>query len=372
MAERRAMAPGMTDDYFMRKALALAERGRGQTNPNPMVGALVVDADGVIVGRGAHRVAGGPHAEVIALLEAGARARGSTLYCTLEPCSHTGRTGPCAPLVAEAGIRRAVIAMEDPNPIVHGRGLAHLRQRGVSVETGILAEDAARQNEVFITNVTRHRPHVVAKIALSIDGRIAASGGARVDLTGEAANRIIQRQRAEVDAIAVGSSTILADDPLLTARGAYRQRPLTRVVFDRRLRTPADARLLTTRPSGPIIVMSSRSNVDARRSAAGALERAGARVVAMESAALDSWFAWLLRDAGITSLVVEGGAALHRTLLDAGLVDAVHAYITPMRLGSAGVPWMPVERFTLSELDDRGAHWFGSDVRVEGYVHRHH
>src|SRR6187402_3316953 len=136
------------DEHFMRKAIALAERGRGHTSPNPMVGALVVTDDGVIVGRGAHELAGGPHAEVFALEEAGARARGATLYCTLEPCSHTGRTGPCAPLVAAAGIRRVVIAMEDPNPLVHGAGLRHLRERGVAVDVGVEAEAAIRQNAV--------------------------------------------------------------------------------------------------------------------------------------------------------------------------------------------------------------------------------
>src|SRR5204862_1231823 len=149
----------MDDSHFMRKALALAERGRGRTSPNPMVGALVVDNDGVIVGRGAHQLAGGPHAEVIALEDAGARARGATLYCTLEPCSHTGRTGPCAPVVVEAGIRRAVIAIEDPNPLVHGRGLTHLRDRGVEVVVGVERQAAARQNAAFLTTMRQGRPH---------------------------------------------------------------------------------------------------------------------------------------------------------------------------------------------------------------------
>src|SRR6478735_11271664 len=153
----------MDDVRLMRKAIALAERGRATASPNPMVGALVVDDAGVIVGRGSHRIAGGPHAEVVALEDAGTRARGATLYCTLEPCSHTGRTGPCAPLVAAAGIRRAVVAMEDPNPLVKGRGLGYLRERGVIVETGVLAAKAARQNEVFLTNVLHQRPFIIVK-----------------------------------------------------------------------------------------------------------------------------------------------------------------------------------------------------------------
>jgi diaminohydroxyphosphoribosylaminopyrimidine deaminase/5-amino-6-(5-phosphoribosylamino)uracil reductase len=147
----------------MRKALALAERGRGRTSPNPMVGALVVDDEGVIAGRGAHDAAGGPHAEVIALQAAGALARGATLYCTLEPCSHTGRTGPCAPLVVQAGIRRAVIALEDPNPLVNGRGLAHMRERGVDLTVGVERDAAARQNAVFLTTLREARPHVIVK-----------------------------------------------------------------------------------------------------------------------------------------------------------------------------------------------------------------
>ena len=214
----------------MRKALALAERGRGGTSPNPMVGALVVSDEGVIVGRGAHRVAGGPHAEAIALEDAGDRARGATLYCTLEPCSHTGRTGPCAPLVSRAGIRRAVVAIADPNPLVDGRGLRHLRESGIETTVGVEAAAAARQNAVFLTNIRLRRPHVTLKAAVSLDGRLGAPG-VRTRLTGPAADRRVHRQRAEVDAIGVGSETVLVDDPLLTARGAYRGRPLTRVDF---------------------------------------------------------------------------------------------------------------------------------------------
>ena len=361
--------PAARDDFFMRKALALAERGRGQTSPNPMVGALVVDRDGVIVGSGAHRIAGGPHAEVFALAEAGARAHGATLFCTLEPCAHQGRTGPCAPLVAASGITRVVIAMEDPNPVVDGRGIAHLRDRGIAVDTGVQRGGAERQNEVFLTNVRHRRPFVVAKVALSLDGRIAGARGATVQLTGTASNRVIQRQRAEVDAIAVGSATVLSDDPLLTPRGAWRGRPLARVIFDRRLRTPPGARVLSTLPAGPIIVMTDGTSAANHPDRVDALQRAGASV-AVAAGGLGPSLAWLLREAGIASMVVEGGSTLHRALFDAGLVDAVHAYITPTRLGDTGTIWVEPERFTLSELRHRRADWFGDDVRVEGHVHR--
>src|SRR5262249_12043293 len=271
----------MSDAYFMRKAIALAERGRGTTSPNPLVGALIVDRDGIILGRGAHRVAGGPHAEVIALEDAGARARGATLYCTLEPCSHTGRTGPCAPLVAAAGIARAVIAMADPNPLVDGRGLAYLRDCGIAVTVGVARDRAAEQTAVSLTNVREKRPYVIVKAALSADGKLSAAPGVRTYLPGPAANRRIHRQRAEVDAIAVGSGTILADDPLLTARGAYRNRSLTRVVFDRRLRTPPTARVLSTLTAGPVIIVSTKVACADKEADAAALAAAGARVLAV-------------------------------------------------------------------------------------------
>ena len=212
----------------MRKALQLAERGRGRTSPNPMVGALVVDDDGVIVGRGAHEYAGGPHAEALALCDAGLRARGATLYCTLEPCNHVGRTGPCTRLVADAAISRVVIAADDPNPVAAG-GSAFLRSRGIDVTTGVLAAEALRLNAPFVTWIATGRPFVTMKIAISLDGRIAAGRGERTALTGAAANRRVHLERAEVDAIAVGAGTIAADDPLLTARGAYRSLPFTRV-----------------------------------------------------------------------------------------------------------------------------------------------
>src|SRR5258708_22196284 len=227
----------MDDSHFMRKALALAERGRGRTSPNPMVGALVVDGDGVIVGRGSHGIAGGRHAEVIALEEAGARAQGATLYCTLEPCSHTGRTGPCAPAVVQAGIRRAVIAIEDPNLLVQGRGLAHLRDRGIEVTVGVEHAAAARQKAAVLTAMRRGRPHVILKAALSLDGRLAAAPGVRTRLTGAAANRRVRPQRGAVDAIGAGSGTLLAGDPPLPPRGPSRGRPVTRLSSSRAPRT---------------------------------------------------------------------------------------------------------------------------------------
>ena len=359
----------MDDSHFMRKALAIAERGRGRTSPNPMVGALVVDGGGVIAGRGVHDVAGGPHAELFALEAAGARARGATLYCTLEPCSHTGRTGPCAPAVVRAGIRRAVIAIEDPNPLVLGRGIAHLRAHGVEVTVGVEQQAASRQNAVFLTTMRCGRPHVILKAAVSVDGRLASAPGLRTALTGAAANRRVQRQRAEVDAIGVGSGTLLIDDPRLTPRGAYRGRPLTRVVFDRRLRTPCSARVLSTLDAGPVIIVSTERSCAAAPDRVHGLRAAGALILVPPADDIGTALR-ALREAGVTSLLLEGGAALHRAALDAAVADEVHVYITPVALGPGGVAWMEERRLAWEALGDRRAVWLGEDVLVEGLVQK--
>ena len=358
----------------MARALALAERGRGSTSPNPMVGAVVVDAEGVVVGRGSHGYAGGPHAEVYALEEAGELARGATLYCTLEPCSHTGRTGPCAPRVVEAGIRRAVIAVEDPNPLVAGRGLAHLREHGVEVVLGPLGEAAERLNLPFFTRMRRQRPFVTMKIALSRDRRVAAEPGTRTLLTGSAANRLIHRERAEVDAIAIGSGTLLADDPLLTARGAYRKRPLMRVIFDRTLRTPPTASVLGTLAAGAVVVVTLEPRDEDTRRRRRALEAAGADILVIGGAAASHDFirAALERLAagGVTSLILEGGPTLHRAAWRSGAVDRVQLFNTPAILGDRGVLWLNEVEFTLANLRDLRTVPLGDDVMVEGYVHR--
>jgi diaminohydroxyphosphoribosylaminopyrimidine deaminase / 5-amino-6-(5-phosphoribosylamino)uracil reductase len=358
------------DARFMRIALALAERGRGATSPNPMVGALVVDQEGVIVGRGAHRVAGGPHAEVVALEDAGPRARGATLYCTLEPCSHTGRTGPCAPLVSQAGIRRAVIAMGDPNPLVNGQGLAHLRAHGVDLVVGVEQGAAECQNAAFLTGISKRRPYVILKVALSVDGFVAAAPGVRTQLTGAAASRRVQRQRAEVDAIAVGSGTILADDPLLTARGAYRSRTLTRVIFDRRLRTKPSASIFTTLDAGPIMVVSSNRTGDGVTDRAAALSAAGAQILVPAEDDLTS-ACRTLYEAGVTTLVLEGGPTLHRAALNSDIVDGVDFYVTPRRIGPGGVPWVEPGQVAWETFVKRRAKWLGEDLLIHGHVHGH-
>ena len=362
-----------TDTIHMARALAVAERGRGGTSPNPMVGAVVVDDEGIVVGRGAHAVAGGPHAEILAFADAGSRTRGATLYCTLEPCSHTGRTGPCAPAVVGAGIRRAVIALEDPNPLVAGQGLAHLRDHHIDVSLGVMREAAERQNGPFLTVMRRRRPFVTMKVALSRENCVAGAGGHRLALTGPSANRYIHRDRAEVDAIAVGSGTIVADDPLLTARGAYRRRPLTRVVFDRRLRLPTASRLLSSLADGPIIVVATGPGASGLDRRAQRLREAGARVEFVGESEDGTFLrAALTRLAalGISSLTLEGGPRLHHAAWSAGLVDKVQMFMTPTVAGAAGVPWLDRSRVEVDDLHDVRTLRLGRDLMVEGYVHR--
>ena len=361
------------DVLHMNRALALAERGRGRTSPNPMVGAVVVDRQGVVVGRGWHESAGGPHAEINALADAGERSRGATLYCTLEPCTHVGRTGPCAPQVAYAGIERTVIAVQDPNPVVAGKGITLLRSAGIDVDVGLLAGRAARLNAAFFTRMRRGRPFVTLKSALTLDGYVAQAPGMRTALTGPAANRAVHRERAEVDAIGVGSGTVLVDDPLLTPRGAFRQRPFARVIFDRRLRTPPDARVLSTAAAGPVIIVTTASAVRQAGSRAGTLAAAGARLEAVAEDAADDRFLGAalaqLAALDLNSLVVEGGPTLHEAFWRAKLVDRVQFFLTPHMAGPGGVPAAAFPVGTLGALIDSCARPLGDDVLIEGYVH---
>ncbi len=241
----------------MRRALTLAARGLGETNPNPVVGCVVVRG-GRVLGEGWHARAGGPHAEVVALRQAGSRARGATLYVTLEPCAHLGRTPPCAPLVRDSGVARVVVATPDPNPLVRGRGLALLRRAGIAVTTGVLAGEAARLNERFLLSARLGRPFVLLKAATTLDGRIATASGHSKWITGPAERRQARWLRRLHDAVLVGIGTALADDPLLLPSPRTR-RPFTRVVLDSRLRLPLESRLVRTASARqPVLVLTCR------------------------------------------------------------------------------------------------------------------
>ena len=354
------------DPRWMRRAMEQARRGLGRTAPNPIVGACVVSDDGVVVGQGAHERAGEAHAEVHALDEAGDAAKGATLYCTLEPCCHVGRTGPCTDRIIAAGIRRVVAAMEDPFPRVRGGGFARLRAHGIAVDVGVERDAALRLNQPYLTVLREGRPFVIIKAASSIDGRIAAAPGERTPLTSRLAGRRAQYDRAWVDAIGVGSETLLVDDPLLTARDVFRERPLARVIFDRRLRTPPEARVFATLHAGPVIILTTTAAMDAGR--VTALERVGAAVLAPPADGVRPAVE-ALAARGIQSLLIEGGAALHAAAWEAGVVDFVQLYVTPTILAAGGVP-LYGPAFSTVTLVEKRVFGLGPDVLIEGYVHR--
>jgi len=346
----------------MERALFHGELGRGRSMPNPPVGAVVVTADGVVVGVGSHLEAGGPHAEVVALEEAGRRAVGSTLYCTLEPCCHVGRTGPCVERIEAAGVSRVVAAMTDPDPRVSGRGFQHLRAHEVTVTEGVGRAAAGRHFAPFTTWVTERRPLVTLKSVQSMDGFVGEPGRA-VRLTGPVADRYFHRQRAEIDAIAIGSSTAIADDPQLTARGAYRFRLLTRVVFDWRGRVPLDRRLFSTLTAGPVIMVVAEATAATQPDRIASLHDLGVTVAPFARHDLAGVLTWLAgRD--VQSLLVEGGPTLHRAFLAANLVDRVQLVIVRRRLvtgvaGRLGTSLIAENRRPL-----------GDDLLIEGDVHR--
>lgn len=357
----------LSDADYMARALFHAERGRGRTAPNPIVGAVIVSEDGVVVGAGHHEAAGQPHAEARALDAAGARGRGATLFCTLEPCCHTGRTGPCTARIVEAGIRRVVAAIQDPNPRVAGGGFRYLRDRGIDVVDGVMRDEAARANAPFFTWVRKGRPLVTAKVALSADGRVAARAGERTAITGPAAARWVQRDRAWTDAIGVGVGTVLVDDPLLTARGAWRHRPLTRAVFDRTLRTPPTARLFSTLDVGPVIILTTAESAQLPRAAS--LLRAGAQIEPISGDFLPAALHALGR-LDVTALTLEGGPTLHAAVWRADLVDRVQVYIGQMTLGSDGVRWLADDVLPWGALAGARTRRLGDDVLIEADVHR--
>lgn len=358
----------LSDIDYMNRALDLAERGRGTTSPNPMVGAVVVREDGTVVGQGYHEMAGGPHAEVCALDEAGDLARGATLYCTLEPCCHVGRTGPCVGRVIAAGISRVVAASIDADARVSGRGFEILRDHGIAVSIGPGRERALRLNRPYFTFKSRHRPFVIMKVATSIDNCVTQRAGRRTSITSEDAQRHAHAVRAEVDAIAVGSETVLVDDPLLTVRHVHRRRPLTRVLFDRRLRIPPSARVLSTLEAGPVIIVTTPEAIANNPEPTRELERAGAELEPINGGGLAEALS-RLGERQIASLLLEGGVALQRAASQAGLVDAVHLYVAPVTLGSSGVPWLDVDALSIASLADRRVMPLGHDVFMEGYVH---
>lgn len=351
------MATTAEDDLHLQRALRLAEGGWGRVHPNPLVGAVVVRG-GMVVGEGFHAEYGGPHAEVVALEGAGPAARGATLYVTLEPCAHHGKTPPCTEAILEAGLARVVFGANDPTAAAGGAD--RLRRAGVAVE-GPAAEAAVRrQNAAFFHAAAGGLPWLALKYALSLDARLAARAGEATPISGASAREEVHRLRAGFDAILVGSGTVRVDDPLLTVRGPVApRRPPIRVVVDRRASLPPGARLLASAEQAPVWVFVSKEAYAARH---GALESAGARVLAAPEAAggldLESVLTTLRRE-GVASVLCEGGGRLGAALLAADRVERLYLFLAPLLLGEQGVPAFPGrfpsgaswERWGLRELE---------------------
>jgi diaminohydroxyphosphoribosylaminopyrimidine deaminase/5-amino-6-(5-phosphoribosylamino)uracil reductase len=351
------------DARFMARALELAARGGIRTAPNPRVGAVVVRA-GRIVGEGWHRAPGTPHAEVLALRKAGAKAAGATLYVNLEPCApHPKRTPPCSELLAASGLRRVVAAMKDPNPFVQGRGLARLRRAGLRVTAGVLAREARALNAPFVKVHEEGLPYVVAKWAMTLDGKIASRTGDSRWVSGERSRAWLHRYRDGFQAILVGSGTVLRDDP--TLRGA-RTRPL-RIVLDTQARTPLPSLLVRTAKEHPLLLAVSPGAPERRTKA---LAAAGARLLVVDVADLNLVFRALARD-GIQKILVEGGGEVHASVLQAGLADEACVFVAPKIVGGRNAK-TPVEGegFALMEealrLDDVRAERIGEDLLLRG------
>lgn len=332
------MARSPDETVFMRRALSLCERGRGRVAPNPPVGAVVV-RDGRVVGRGWHRALGAPHAEVEALAQAGRRARGATLYCTLEPCDHHGRTPPCTEAVIAAGIRRCVIALRDPHRIVDGRGLHRLRAAGVRCEVGMLADEVSQVMRGYLLAQTERRPRVTWKVAMTLDGRIADAHGRSQWITGSEARRRGHVLRATADAILIGLGTLRADDPRLTARLPDRSVPQPlRVLCDSQLRAPLSARLFSRALARHTVVACARDASHARERALRARGVEVWRLAASRGHVSPRAVARALAAAGRHEVLLEGGATLGAAWLRAGLIDDLALFVAPRILGD-GLAW---------------------------------
>jgi len=372
-----------TDELYLRQALDLARQGIGLTSPNPCVGAVIVDANSSIVGSGSHTYDGVKHAEVLAIEQAGEKARGATLYINLEPCSHQGRTPPCVDAVIAAGISRVVASMEDPNPQVSGQGFAKLRAAGIDVSSGMLEEEARTLNEAFAKYIRHHVPLVTLKAAMTLDGKIAppasqshpAQHSAQTNwITGELARAHVQELRHQHDAILVGVGTVIADDPLLTDRSGHpRRRPLLRVVLDSRLRLPLESRIVTTAADDVLVLCSFAEEKKKKQ-----LLKLGVQVEQLPTANSEGHpdmaaVTKFLGQTDITTLMIEGGAMVNWAALSAGIVDKVFLYYAPRILGgTSAVPLAEDAGFATINNAPRvksiRLHRFGEDFAVEGYL----
>ncbi len=377
------MTDRQIDERYLRRALELARNGIGLTSPNPCVGAVIVDEQNRIVGEGSHTYEGVKHAEVLAIEQAGPRAGDGTLYLNLEPCSHQGRTGPCADAVIAAGIHRVVACMQDPNPEVSGQGFAKLRAAGLAVESGIFEDEAKALNESFAKYIRRHEPLVTLKAAMTLDGKIAPpppdkaasiSGPTGGWITSNEARKHVHELRHRHDGIMIGVGTIIADNPLLTDRSNRpRRRPLLRVIVDSRLRLPLDSRVVKTAQNDVLVLCSFAEEKKKQQ-----LLDCGIRVEQIASMTADgrpdmAGIARRLGEMEITSLLIEGGAMINWAALASGIVDKVFLYYAPKILaGTGSVPF--AAGYGFRHMNDAAyvksitLHRFGEDFAVEGYL----
>lgn len=351
------------DIEFTQRALALAAKGIGLVSPNPLVGCVIVSADGTVVGEGSYIYENVTHAEQIALKQAGEKARGATAYISLEPHDHHGKTEPCTEALINAGITRVVCPTEDPNPLVSGRGFERLRTAGVDVRIGLMADEGGKLNEKFTCWHKKHRPFVHLKLAVSLDGRISTDGTVSAALSGGGARKRVQALRHEYDAILVGVNTVISDDPQLTDRsGKPRRRPLVRVILDNGLKVPLESLVVKTADKTPTILVT-RSGDEEKLAA---LRRNGVEIIHSEAGGRDlSLVLSELKDRGIQSILVEGGSEVAGSFRDAGLVDKFTFMVALLIIGGRSAP-AAVGGAGSSSLDD--ATWL-EDVTVTPHQH---
>lgn len=348
----------------MKQALELARSAAGQTSPNPLVGSVIVK-DGRIIGMGAHLKAGQAHAEIHALNMAGTEARGADLYVTLEPCSHHGRTGPCADAIIQAGLRRVVVAVLDPNPLVSGQGIEKLEAAGVIVETGVCEQEAAELNRMFFTFIRKNRPFVTLKHAITLDGKIAVYGGRSEKITGPEVQRDVHELRLLHDAILVGAQTIALDNPRLTNRFADSPKQPIRVILDRQLRIPLESHVIQVPDAPTWIIVGSRADIDSR----GAFPE-HVRILQLDTPDVEIAAALeLLAEQKVLSVLVEGGQKINTAFLKSGLVDEVITYMAPIILGGEGTVSVFGDLQTTSasngiKLDIQATEILGNDLKV--------
>jgi len=363
----------MNDRFFISRTIALAARAKGMTSPNPMVGALLV-RNGKIISEGYHKKAGTSHAEVIAIDKAQGKARGSTLYVSLEPCCHKAkRTPPCTQKIISSGIRKVVVSMKDPNPEVSGKGIEELRNAGIDVTSGILEEKARKLNEYYIKYITTGMPFVLLKVAMTLDGKIATPEGESKWITGEKARRMVHRLRGGVDAVMTAIGTVKADNPMLTCRVPNYKNPV-RIIIDPDLETGLEANILSTPPETIIVSKHSAFSIQHSEKKRKKMYEKGVKIIDYNGEKVD--LPWLMRELGkrhITSVLIEGGASLNSYCLEAGIVDKVMFFIAPKIIGGkesiTAIGGKSFRRLDEAyRLKDTKVKQVGEDILIEGYI----